>query len=194
MSLIFSFFLLIYRAKNKMSSRAGGRKRNDLQDYVFNDSDNGTATHQVWKCKGEGCNFKKKVAHGYSMPATRFVVHIVCHCKGFSMDVKKKVAKTSKTKQVVDWLAQQMETNSDNDDDYISTDNNNKRKGNNSNSFFNNNGSKKKMKQPTIDSSLDKCSPERAKMITRFLTKFIVSNAIPFTIVQSESFIEMIGA
>ena len=79
-SLIFSFFLLLYRAKNKMSSRAGGRKRNDLQDYVFNDSDNGTATHQVWKCKGEGCNFEKKVAHGYSMPATRFVVHIVCHC------------------------------------------------------------------------------------------------------------------
>ena len=89
-----------------------------------------------------------------------------------------------------------METNSDNDDDDndISTDNNNKRKGNNSNSFFNNTGSKKKMKQPTIDSSLDKCSPERAKMTTRFLTKFIVSNAIPFTIVQSESFIEMIGA
>ena len=26
---------------------------------------------------------KKKVAHGYSRPATRFVVHIVCHCKGF---------------------------------------------------------------------------------------------------------------
>ena len=44
-----------------MSSRAGGRKRNDLQDYVFNDSDNGTATHQVWKCKGEGCNFEKKL-------------------------------------------------------------------------------------------------------------------------------------
>ena len=89
-----------------------------------------------------------------------------------------------------------METNSDNDDDYddgISTDNN-KRKGNNSNSFFNNTGSKKKMKQPTIDSSLDKCSPECAKMTTRFLTKFIVFNAIPFTIVQSESFIEMIGA
>ena len=50
----FSFFLLIYRAKNKMSSRADGRKQNDLQDYVFNDSDNGIATHQVWKCKGEG--------------------------------------------------------------------------------------------------------------------------------------------
>ena len=110
------------------------------------------------------------------------------------MDVKKKVAKTSKTKQVVDWLAQQMETNSDGDDDYISTDNNNKRKGNNSNSFFNSTGFKKKMKQPTIDCSLDKCSPERVKMITRFLTKFIVSNAIPFTIAQSESFIEMIGA
>ena len=109
------------------------------------------------------------------------------------MDVKKKVAKTSKTKQVVDWLAQQMETNSDNDDD-ISTDNNNKRKGNNSNSFFNNTGSKKKMKQPTIDSRFHKCSLERAKMITRFLTKFIVFNAIPFTIVQSESFIEMIEA
>ena len=93
------------------------------------------------------------------------------------MNVKKKLTKTSKTKQVVDWLAQQMETNSDNDDDDdndISTDNNNKRKGNNSNSFFINTGSKKKMKQPTIDSSLEKCSPELLAIGSNSVRPYVV--------------------
>ena len=56
------------------------------------------------------------------------------------------------------------------------------------------NGNCKRRRQAVIDSSIDYCCDNRTENVNKAINKFLVSNAIPFNVVKSESFSGMVGS
>lgn len=157
-----------------------GRKPGTVRDYVKQISVD-DAGRRSFQCMMENCTFMRKTKE---FTTSKWADHIALDCKFAPQDVRQRVAETHKTKRVINEYNEQS----------ASTRNSKKRQSAHSFGTGNQDDTSRASKQMKIDEYADKCNSERAEAIIAAITKFVVGCAIPFNVVNSPYFTEMIAS
>lgn len=131
---------------------------------------------RVFKCNIGQCEFRRKTK---AFTASKWGQHILCSCKFATKEIKDRVGQHHKTQQTQQYFEDKSNSVSskrsfctiDTDNSYVV---------------------QHSQKQGKIQGFVDHCTEARGKVINENITKFLVGCALPFSIVNTEYFMNMV--
>ena len=136
-----------------------------------------------YRCNIGECDFERKTK---DFTTSKWADHVVLDCRYSTAEIKNKVANAHQTKRVIQdfKLKKQASHPAASSTNSIST-----KRSFPSSEFMNNGNS---TKQRRLGDYVDHCNSARASIIVKHITEFMVGCALPFTIVSSVFFINMV--
>lgn len=154
----------------------GGRHKSVVRDYVEKQSTDQQG-RTIWKCSIGQCDATRKTKE---FTSTKWAEHVLKECQIATKEIKMRVAQNYKSKASGTVQNEQSMTSNSSKRSYCVIEK----------EFSCEEG--RQRKQCRINEYADHCSESRAKDIIEKITAFLVGCAIPFSIVNSSFFLNMI--